>query len=146
MVLTVTVTDNGTVPQSASAPVTVALSGTQAMPPVISNPAPFSVSENNKAGAKVGQIKPLAAYKGQTFGYALVGADAAAFSISSKGAITVTNALALNFETKPTYNFQVEVIDTTAGVLPAGTKSNDQRHGQRGQRQRRSGDHGQRRQ
>ncbi len=71
----------------------------------------------------MGQIKPLAAYKGQTFGYALVGADAAAFSISSKGAITVTNALALNFETKPTYNFQVEVIDTTAGVLPAGTKS-----------------------
>ncbi len=112
----VTVTDSGTPIEASSATITVTLSNTGIrMNPTV-NPATFTLSENNKktdGTTKVGAIKPLAAYSGQKFTFnALSGTDAASFNIDAKGGITLASGVSLNFETKPTYSFNVNVADS----------------------------------
>ncbi len=115
-VLTVSVTNDATVPLTSTAQMTVTLSsaGIRMNPTV--NPATFTLSENNKktdGTTKVGAIKPLAAYSGQKFTFnALSGTDAASFNIDAKGGITLASGVALNFEVKPTYSFNVNVADS----------------------------------
>ncbi len=116
VVLTVSVTSNAAVPLTSTALMTVTLSsaGIRMNPTV--NPATFALSENNKktdGTTKVGAIKPLAAYSGQKFTFnALSGTDAASFNIDAKGGITLASGVSLNFETKPTYSFNVNVADS----------------------------------
>jgi ELWxxDGT repeat protein len=76
----------------------------------------FSIVENNKktdGTTLVGTIRPLVEYVGQSFTFSsLPGGDAASFSVDSSGNIRLANGLSLNYESKSSYTFNVEVEDS----------------------------------
>jgi len=115
-VLTVSVSNTDVDPLSSTAQMTVTLSsaGIRMAPTV--NAVTFTLAENNKktdGTTKVGAIKPLASYSGQKFAFqALSGADAASFNIDEKGGILLASGVSLDFETKATYTFNVNVADS----------------------------------
>ena len=73
-------------------------------------PASLEVAENNSAGAPVGRVSATDA-DGDALTYALDSASDAVFDIDSSGAITVTAANALDYETKASYAVTVSVHD-----------------------------------
>jgi hypothetical protein len=129
-VLGVSATTNG-ITTNATMTVTLSSAGIRMVPTV--NAATFTIAENNKPLAKVGSVVPLAAYSGQKFTFNdLSGTDAASFAIDAKGGITLASGVALNFEDKNTYTFNVNVADsldatkvTTAAVTVNVTNVNE---------------------
>ena len=73
-------------------------------------PASLEVAENNAAGAPVGRVSATDP-DGDALTYALDSASDAVFDIDSSGAITVTAANALDYETKASYAVTVSVHD-----------------------------------
>ena len=73
-------------------------------------PTTLEVAENNAAGAPVGTVLATDP-DGDALTYALDSASDAVFDIDSSGAITVTSANALNYETKASYAVTVSVHD-----------------------------------
>jgi ELWxxDGT repeat protein len=76
----------------------------------------FSIAENNKktdGTTLVGTIRPLLEYVGQSFTFSSApGGDADSFSVDSSGNIRLANGLSLNYESKSSYTFNVEVEDS----------------------------------
>ncbi len=116
--LIVSVTDSATPALTSSATVKVTVSATGRNAPIV-NTTTLSINENNKSGAKIGAVVPVASYAGQKFGsFAISGADAANFAIDpAKGMITVKPGVTLNKEAKASYAFQVTVADSVATTL-----------------------------
>ena len=73
-------------------------------------PTTLEVAENNAAGAPVGTVAATDP-DGDAVTYALDSASDAVFDIDSSGAITVTAANALDYETKASYAVTVSVHD-----------------------------------
>ena len=84
-------------------------------------PASLEVAENNAAGAPVGRVSATDP-DGDALTYALDSASDAAFDIDSSGAITVTGANALDYETKASYAVTVSVHDGKNAAGSADTK------------------------
>ena len=73
----------------------------------------FSLPENSANGTAVGTVSATDVDAGDSLGYAILGDTGGVFAINpSSGAITVANTTALDFETTPTFNLQVQVTDT----------------------------------
>ncbi len=110
----VTVTDSGNPSLSSTATITITRAPFAAMNPLAIVTSNFSVAENNRSGAKVGKVVPVAAYSGQKFSFAPLATtgDASSFLIdSAKGGIIVKPGVTLDRETKPSYTFDVGVSD-----------------------------------
>ena len=75
-----------------------------------SAPTSLEVAENNVAGAPVGRVSATDS-DGDALTYALDSASDAVFDIDSTGAITVTAANVLDYETKASYAVTVSVHD-----------------------------------
>jgi len=75
--------------------------------PVLSN-ATFTPGENHQVGTTVGTLTATDPESNIT-GYTILNGSGLPFSVSNTGAITLTSAL--DFETTPTYSFQVVVTD-----------------------------------
>jgi hypothetical protein len=87
-------------------------SSTNNQPPVIQNQT-FSVNENIANGTVVGQVIATDPDAGQTITYSITGGNTgSAFSINSTtGIISVANSQYLDFESNPTFNLQISVLD-----------------------------------
>ncbi|HET6424327.1 MAG TPA: cadherin domain-containing protein [Planctomycetaceae bacterium] len=109
--LTITVTDNGTPPRSSSAKLTIRLTNLNDPPTVV--PATFTLSENRPAGTLVGTVAATDIESGQTRTFAITGGNINnAFAINPQtGELTVQNATALDFDTRPTFALTVSATD-----------------------------------
>ena len=118
--LTVRVTDSGTPALSATASVRVNVNDVNEAPTFAAT-GPFAVDENSPAETAVGTVTATDPDAGDTLSYAIAGGDpAGAFAIdAATGAITVANAVALNFEVTPSFTLTVTVTDS--GFLSATT-------------------------
>jgi putative intracellular protease/amidase len=85
----------------------------------IANDAVFQIAENAALGAFAGQVVAADPDAGQALTYSIVsGNTAGAFAIDpATGAITVTNAGAIDFETNPVFAIHVQVSDNAADSL-----------------------------
>lgn len=85
--------------------------------PVVAN-GQAALQENLAAGASVGFVAASDPDAGQTLSYAIVGGNVdGAFAIhSTTGEVTVANSAALDFETRTTFELQIEVRDN--GLTP----------------------------
>lgn len=116
--LNVSVTDNGTPPQSASATFTVALQTVNHAPTLTATT--FNLPENSASGTVVGNVNAVEPDAGQTLTYAITGGSgSSAFAISNTGVITVTNPALLNFEVTPTFSLVVAVSDNGSPSMGA---------------------------
>lgn len=92
-------------------------------PPVNQAPtatdAVFQISENAALGVFTGQVVASDPDAGQTLTYSIVsGNTAGAFTINAAtGAITVANAGALDYETNPLFQLEIQVSDNAADSL-----------------------------
>ena len=118
--LTVQVTDSGTPALSAMASVRVNVNDVNEAPTFAAT-GPFAVDENSPAETAVGTVTATDPDAGDTLSYAIAGGDpAGAFAIdAATGAITVANAVALNFEVTSSFTLTVTVTDS--GLLSAAT-------------------------
>jgi len=107
--LTVTVTDNGALTDTAA--VTVNVTNVNEAPVV--NDATFSVAENAAHGTAVGTVVATDVDAGDVRHYAITaGNDAGVFEIDAlTGAITVADASSLDFETVSSYTLTVTATD-----------------------------------
>ena len=91
--------------------VTIRVTNVEESPAFPANaPTNFEVAENNAAGAPVGTVSATDP-DGDALTYALDSASDAVFDIDSRGAITVTAANALDYETTASYTVTVSVHD-----------------------------------
>ncbi|MBI1346250.1 hypothetical protein GC163_08160 [bacterium] len=81
----------------------------------IVQPQTFSVNENSPNGTVVGTVTASDQDAGSSLAYSITGGNvSSAFAIhSATGQITVNNSAALDFETTPTFNITVRVVDNT---------------------------------
>ncbi|MDB5387490.1 MAG: hypothetical protein JWM11_3136 [Planctomycetaceae bacterium] len=119
--LSVSVTDNGTPPLSASTTITINLTDVNQAPIVA--PATFSVPENSAVNTTVGIVSATDPNAGQTVTFSIVSGNFGnAFAINlTTGALTVTNPAALNFETNPSFQLSVKVTDNGTPALSASS-------------------------
>lgn len=117
--LLIQVQDNGGGNLTASAVVTVNVIDLNELPLMSSQT--FSVEENSATGTVVGQMVAVDTDQGQSLSYSIMSGNAGnAFTINSNtGLITVANASALDFETRTSYELQVQVTDNGFPVLSA---------------------------
>ncbi len=117
--LTVSVTDNGVPPATGVGAVTITLQNVNDPPTIL--PQTFSVPENSAAGVVVGTVVAIEADAGQSVTYAITGGNTLnAFTINAQtGVLTVSNPLALNFETTPQFQLTVRATDNGQPALPA---------------------------
>ena len=91
--------------------VTIRVTNVEELPAFPANaPTTLEVAENNAAGAPVGTVSATDP-DGDALTYALDSASDAVFDIDSSGAITVTAANALDYETTASYTVTVSVHD-----------------------------------
>jgi hypothetical protein len=107
--LTVQVTDNGGLTDSATVTVSV-LSGNRA--PTLAD-ATFTVDENCEDGTEVGTLAASDPDNGDVLTYAITGGDGdGIFGMgAASGTITVLDDSALDYEAKPSYSLTVTVTD-----------------------------------
>ena len=117
--LLIQVQDNGGGYLTASAVVTVNVIDLNELP--VMGVQTFSVEENSATGTMVGQMLASDPDQGQSLSYSILSGNTGnAFSInSSTGFISVANASALDFETRTSYELQVQVTDNGSPVLSA---------------------------
>ncbi len=111
--LTVQVTDQGGLSDSAT--VTVDLQDVVELinqPPQINNQT-FQVAENAANGTVVGNVDATDPDPGDSLTFAITSGNlGGAFAINSNtGQLTIANGVSLDFETQPTYSLTVEVTD-----------------------------------
>ncbi|XP_053385485.1 protocadherin gamma-B4-like [Mercenaria mercenaria] len=87
-----------------------------------------NVAENNAAGATVETL--VATSTGQTIGNYTLVTQGSPFTLATGGALTVTAANTLDFETTPTYTLEIQVADdapssSTATLTVSVTDAND---------------------
>lgn len=106
-----TVTDNGTPVQSNNAQLTFHITNANDAP-TITNQS-FTVAENSVNGTIVGSVASSDVDAGQSLTYSIVsGNTGGAFAINAAtGRITVASAVALDFETTPSFALTVRVTD-----------------------------------
>ncbi|MDW3192400.1 MAG: cadherin domain-containing protein [Cytophagales bacterium] len=103
--------------ESASAIVTVALENVNEAP-VIENQT-FSIDENSDTNTVVGQIA-ASDVEGDALTFALLSGNSnEAFALSSAGELTVLTSSALDFETQPSFELQIQVSDGNDGTSEA---------------------------
>lgn len=110
--LTVTVTDNGVPAASGNGIVAISLQNVNDAPTIL--PQTFTVAENTAAGVLVGNVVAVETDPGQSLTYAIIGGNTLnAFAINgTTGALTVSNPLALDFETRQQFLLNVRVTDS----------------------------------
>jgi len=120
--LTVQVTDNGGLTDSATVTISV-LDGND--DPSLAD-ATFTVAENSSNGTSVGTVSATDPDAGETFTYAITaGNDDGVFAIGSvSGEITVADGTGLDYETVPSYGLTVTVTDS-GGSTDAATVTID---------------------
>ena len=113
--LTVQVIDDGTVPLSNSAAVTVDLNDIVEAPVV--NDQSFSIDENSSIGTSIGIV--VASDIGQALIYSITdGNNGNVFAIdTSSGELTVNEVSTLNYEGSTGYTLTVKVADEATGTL-----------------------------
>lgn len=112
--LTVQVTDNGAIPRSASATVTITLNDVNEAPSVADQA--FAVDENAANGSAVGSVLASDPDAGDSLTFAITGGNTGgAFAIAAgSGAITVANSAAVALANSP---FSLAVSVTDSGAL-----------------------------
>ena len=117
--LQVQVTDNGTPPLSASAPITIDLTDVNEKP--VLNAQRFSVAENSAAATVVGTLVATDPDGVQPLTYRVTGGTGqGVFAVNlTTGQITVANSSLPDFETTPTFTLQVQVTDNGTPPLSA---------------------------
>jgi len=120
--LTIRVTDSANPALSADATVTINLNDLNEVA-VFDNTGPFTVQENSGAGVSVGMVTATDQDRGQLLTFSLVGGNVNnAFAINpATGEISVENAAALDFETRPSYSLVVKVSDNGSSALAVAT-------------------------
>ncbi|MGH8592219.1 MAG: cadherin domain-containing protein, partial [Gammaproteobacteria bacterium] len=115
--LTVQATDNGVLPLSGTATVTVNLTDVNEAP--VPTGGPFSIAENSPNTTSVGSVAAGDPDAGQTHTFAITGGNTGGtFAINTMtGAITVASSSALDFETTPSFSLTVEVTDNGTPAL-----------------------------
>lgn len=88
-------------------------------PPVV-NDQIFSVDEESPISTIIGNVIAADPDLGQSLTWSISGPGAAPFSIDpSTGLLTVINSAAIDYETTPTFTFQVQVTDSGTLTQPA---------------------------
>jgi hypothetical protein len=115
--LVVKVKDNGAGTLGNQATMTIYLDDINETP-VIANQT-FSIAENSANGTLVGTVLALEPDELQSLSYTILSGNSNnAFSINTNtGDLAVANAVALNFETTPTFSLIVKVRDNGVGSL-----------------------------
>lgn len=103
--------------ESASATVTVALENVNEAP-VIENQT-FAIDENSDANTVVGQIIASDIEGDELTFEVLSGNTNEAFATSTSGELTVLTPSALDFETQPSFELQIQVSDGNDGISEA---------------------------
>ena len=111
--LTVTLTDNGGLSDTAT--ITVNVSDQNDAPTFTGEPYAFTLAENSAAATAVGNTPATDTDAGQTLAFAITaGNTGGAFAVDAAGQITVANAAAIDFETNPTFTLTVTATDDAA--------------------------------
>ena len=121
-VLTVQVVDNGSPVLSSTAVVTINLNDINELA-TFDDSGPFGVDENVASGTMVGRVSASDPDNGQQLTYAITtGNVGGAFAIDPlTGEITVANAAALDFETRPTFTLTIQASDDGSPMLGVAT-------------------------
>jgi hypothetical protein len=116
--LNIKVTDNNAIPLSSTAEVNVYVLEELNNPPLI-NDQSFTINENSNSGTFVGQVIASDPDAGQFLTYSIISGNILnAFSIDqTTGSLSVNNTLAMDFETYPIFELQVQVTDNGFGSL-----------------------------
>ena len=117
--LIVQVQDNGVGNLTNQATITVDLNDVNEVPEI--NDENFAIDENIPEGQQVGVVTASDPDNGQTLTYSIISGNTDnAFQIgSASGVLSVSNSLAIDFETNPDFNIIVEVQDNGQGNLSA---------------------------
>ena len=116
--LIVLVQDNGNPMLSSQANVAVSLTNSNSAPVIA--PQVFNTNENRPAGSVIGTIQASDPNAGQMLSFSILSGNTNnAFAISQTGVLTVNNALAVDFETNPSFTLSIMVSDNGSPVLTA---------------------------
>ena len=112
LTITVLATDNGQPDRTSTAEVTVQLQDENEFTPIL-DVTPFSVAENSASNTLVGTVTAHDLDSSQTITFSIVDDNLdSAFSIDATlGELRVVNSLALNHETRSSYELQLQVTD-----------------------------------
>jgi VCBS repeat-containing protein len=113
---TVTATDNNSSPATGNATLTVSVTGGNDAP-TISSGTTGTVAENAATSTVIYQTTASDPDAGQTLTYSLSGTDDALLDISNTGVVTLKATA--DFETKPSYSFNVIATDNGSPALSA---------------------------
>ncbi|XP_068107654.1 cadherin-related family member 4-like [Hyperolius riggenbachi] len=116
---TVVVTDSGKPPRTTNIPIFVTVTPVNNYPPQCNGPYTYSVNENEPFGTVVGQLNATDAdYPFNNVQYSITGGmSPPVFYITPRtGQITLLGPL--DYETKTTYNLQIQVVDLNNDIMP----------------------------
>ena len=115
--LVVTVTDNGIGNLSSQASITININDLNEVPEITAQS--FNVDENSLIGTIVGTVLATDPDNGQSLTFGISAGNAGnTFQINTaSGQLTISNPVALNFETNPVFTLTITVTDNGTGNL-----------------------------